>query len=71
MPIHIKMKVMSWSILNGSLNKKTPSTNMIVGPIYCINPVNDNGIRLAPAENRMSGTAVTAPDNSNQNEDIL
>ena len=44
---------------------------MIVGPIYCINPVNDNGIRLAPAENRMSGTAVTAPDNSNQNEDTL
>ena len=48
-----------------------PRTNIIVGPTYCINPVKDNGIRLAPAENKIKGIAVMAPENSNQNEDIF
>ena len=34
-------------------------------------PVNDNGIRLAPAENRINGIAVIAPENSSQNDDIF
>lgn len=44
---------------------------MIVGPTYWMKPVNDNGIRLEPAENRINGIAVIAPENSSQNDDIF
>ena len=54
-----------------SLKAKIPKKNMIVGPTYCMNPVRDNGIRLAPAENKINGMAVTAPDNINQNVSIF
>ncbi len=58
-------------MLNGSLKTKIPKINMIVGPTYWMKPVNDNGIRLAPAENRINGIAVIAPENSSQNDDIF
>ena len=54
-------------ISNGSLNKKIPKTNIMVGPTYWMNPVKDSGIRFAPAENSIKGIAVIAPENNNQN----
>ena len=36
-----------------------------------MNPVRDNGIRLAPSENKINGMAVTAPENINQNVSIF
>lgn len=71
MPTQIKMNVINWSTLNGSLNKKIPNTNIIVGPMYCMNPVSDNGILRAPAEKSISGIAVTAPEKINQKDEEL
>ena len=56
---------------NGLPNTKIPSTNIMVGPMYWMNPINDNGIRRAPAENKMSGIAVNAPENKSKNVDIF
>lgn len=58
-------------MLKGSLNKKIPKTNIIVGPIYCIKPVSDSGILRAPAEKSISGIAVTAPEKINQKDEVL
>lgn len=36
-----------------------------------MNPVSDNGIRFAPAENKINGIAVIAPEKRSQNDDIF
>ena len=64
--IHIKMKVINWLISKCSFKRNIPKKNIMVGAIYCKNPVKDNGIFLAPALNSTSGVAVTTPANNNQ-----
>lgn len=62
--IYIKIKVINWLVLNGFLKIKIFKINMIVGFIYWMKLVNDNGICLVFVENRINGIVVIVFENS-------
>jgi len=59
--IHIKANARNCGVVNSSPNTNKPSSNMIVGAIYCRKPTRVNDIRFAPVANNSSGIAVTIP----------
>src|SRR5699024_11614718 len=65
--IQMSAKAMKRAVENVSLKRNTPSTSIIVGAMYCRNPIIAKGICFAPLANNNKGMAVaiTAPINKN------
>lgn len=58
---HIKPNAIMSTVVNPSLYIKIPIIRLIVGEIYCVKPIKDNGNLLAPLAKSSNGMAVTTP----------
>lgn len=59
----MKINVIACALVNASPYKNTPISNIIVGAIYCKNPMTDKGIVTTAKPNNNKGIAVATPLN--------
>src|SRR5216117_2257726 len=68
MPSQHSPKLASFARSSGSRNTHRATRNCKVGPMYCRNPIADNGNRRNAAPNNSSGTAVNTPESESSHQ---